>query len=76
MFGAPIRIGLSTVAGAVRGAVMSRGLGYMLPLMGDTNGLIYQSFAGISNHALLIMVLSGVLALFARATVESGGGYP
>ena len=74
MLGAVVRNAGAAVGGAFLGALLSRGLAYFLPLMGPTNGLLYRSFAGIGDNALLVMLLSAGIALFARATVEGGVG--
>jgi len=71
MFGTTIHAAVSAAFGAVLGAFLSFILGYLLPFLGPHDGLLFRSFQGVSDHALLAMIVSSLLFLVARAVTEA-----
>jgi len=47
---------------------------FFLPYLGPTDGLLYRSFNGILDNALLIFLIGIGAAVIARAVVESNAG--
>jgi H+/Cl- antiporter ClcA len=74
MWGAVLRSALVSAAAALIAAVLSYILARLLPLMGPDDGLLYRSFASISDHALAVMILAILAGLIGRAVVESTPG--
>jgi len=76
MLGAFVRAAATLAVGGFAGALLSWLVGQFLPFLGPQSGLLYRSFAGIADNAVLIIILSGIVTLLARANVERrlGGG--
>ena len=73
MFGAYVRAA-GTAAFAVLAAAL---LQFLTPLLldylGPQDSLLYRSFSGLSENALIIMLVAIGAGVIARAVVESGG---
>ena len=74
MWGAVLRSAIVSAVAALLAAVLSYILARMLPLMGPSDGLLYRSFASISDNALAVMVFAVLAGLIGRAIVESAPG--
>ena len=74
MFGAYIRAAMLLGAAVLVGAILQFIVPFLLPYQGAEDGLLYQSFQGIADNAIFIMLIAVGAGLLARAVVESNAG--
>jgi len=73
MFGAYIRAAITIGVAVLSAAILQFLVPFFLPFLGPETSLLYRSFNGIAENALLIMLVAVGAALIARAVVESSG---
>lgn len=71
MFGAFIRAAPTVAVGVLVGSILSWILSEMAHLMGPDGSLVRTSFAAVGDNAILVIVLSVIVALLARANAEA-----
>lgn len=71
MFGAVARAALAALIAALLAAVLQYILGFFLPYLGPEDGMLYQSFAAISQNSLTIMIIAVLAGLIAAAATEA-----
>jgi len=74
MFGAYIRATLTVGIAVLVAAIVKFIVPFFLPFLGPEDSLLYQSFNGIAENAIFIMLLGIGAALIARAVAESSSG--
>jgi len=72
MFGAYLRAGLTIAFAVLASAVLQFLIDPLLAFLGPQNSLLYRSFAGVAENALIIMLLAVGAGVIARAVAESG----
>jgi O-antigen/teichoic acid export membrane protein len=74
MFGAYIRATITVGIAVLVAALLKFIAPFFYPYLGPEDSLIYQSFQGIADYGLFIMLLAIGAGLIARAVVESDAG--
>ena len=72
MFGAYLRAALTIAFAVLASAVLQFLIDPLLAFLGPQNSLLYRSFAGVAENALIIMLLAVGAGVIARAVAESG----
>jgi len=72
MFGAYLRAALTIAFAVLASAVLQFLVDPLLQFMGPQNTLLYRSFSGLAENALIIMLLAVGAGVIARAVAESG----
>lgn len=72
MFGAYLRAALTIAFAVLASAVLQFLVDPLLQFMGPQNSLLYRSFSGLAENALIIMLLAVGAGVIARAVAESG----
>jgi len=72
MFGAYLRASLTIAFAVLASAVLQFLIDPLLGFLGPQSSLLYRSFAGLAENALIIMLLAVGAGVVARAVAESG----
>jgi hypothetical protein len=72
MFGAYLRAALTLAFAVLIAAVLQFVVSPLLTFLGPESSLLYRSFNGLAENALLIMALAVGAGVIARAITESG----
>jgi hypothetical protein len=72
MFGAYLRAALTLAFAVLIAAVLQFVVSPLLTFLGPESSLLYRSFNGLAENALLIMALAVGAGVIARAVTESG----
>jgi hypothetical protein len=72
MFGAYLRAALTIAFAVLASAVLQFLIDPLLGFLGPQNSLLYRSFSGLAENALIIMLLAIGAGVIARAVAESG----
>jgi len=72
MFGAYVRAAATLAFAVLAAAVLQFLIAPFLGFLGPETSLLYRSFSGVAENALLIMALAIGAGVIARAVTESG----
>jgi len=72
MYGAYIRGGATAAFAVLAAAVLQFVVNPLLEFQGPESSLLYRSFNGLAENALIIMLIAVGATVVARAVVESG----
>jgi len=72
MFGAYVRAAATLAFAVLAAAVLQFLIAPFLDFLGPESSLLYRSFNGLAENALLIMALAIGAGVIARAVTESG----
>jgi hypothetical protein len=72
MFGAYARAALTIAFAVLIAAVLQFVVNPLLAFLGPESSLLYRSFSGLTENALIIMLIAVGAGVIARAVTESG----
>lgn len=73
MFGAYVRAAATIAFAVLAAAVLQFIVAPLLGFLGPESSLLYRSFSGVADNALVIMLIAVGAGVIARAVTESGG---
>lgn len=72
MFGAYVRAAGTAAFAVLAAALLQFIVPFFLDFLGPSDSLLYRSFNGLAENALLVMLLAVGAGVIARAVAESG----